>query len=152
MRRATALLVMLLAVAPAMVAAQSLKGVWRGTAQVTISESGETTVVEFTQPRILIYTDAYFSWAFEPEEARPIGDSDAVVAAAARAYNTAAGTYIRDGVNILYDRRVATNPAARQAAAQPVIRRIRVLTATRLVTEATNPEGVTTLLVYERAE
>ena len=152
MRRATAFLVLLLAASPSLAAAQSLKGVWRGTRQVTISATGETTVVDFTQPRILIYTDAYFSWAFEPEEPRPIGDSDAVVAAAARAYNTSAGTYIRDGVDIRYDRRVATNPAARQAAAQPFIRQIRVLTATTLVTQATNADGVITLLVYERAE
>ena len=74
---------------------------WSGTRQVTISETGETEVVEVTRPRILIYTDAYFSWAFEPEEPRPLGDSDAGVAAAARAYNSSAGTYIRDGVNIV---------------------------------------------------
>ena len=74
---------------------------WSGTRQVTISETGETEVVELTRPRFLIYTDAYFSWAFEPEEPRPLGDSDAEIAAAARAYDSAAGTYIRDGVNIV---------------------------------------------------
>jgi hypothetical protein len=152
MRRATSLLVILLAISPALAAAQTLKGVWRGTRQVTISASGETSVVDFTMPRILIYTDAYFSWAFEPEEPRPLGDSDADVAAAARAYNSSTGTYIRDGVNIIYDRRVATNPNARRAVAQPLIREIRVLTATTLVTQLTNAEGVTTLLVYERVE
>ena len=57
--------------------------------------------MELTRPRFLIYTDAYFSWAFEPEEPRPLGDSDAEIAAAARAYDSAAGTYIRDGVNIV---------------------------------------------------
>jgi len=75
--------------------------VWSGTRQVTISETGETEVVELTRPRFLIYTDAYFSWAFEPEEPRLLGDSDAEIAAAARAYDSAAGTYIRDGVNIV---------------------------------------------------
>ena len=152
MRRATGMLALLIALSPAFVAAQTLKGVWRGTAQVTISQSGETEVVEFSSPRILIYTDAYFSWAFEPEEPRPLGDSDADVAAASRAYNTSTGTYIRDGVNIIYNRRVATNPNARLPSAQPLVRQIRVLTATRLVTQLTTPEGVTTLLVYERAE
>lgn len=152
MRRAIAFLVLLLAATPAFAAAQSLKGVWRGTTQVTISASGETTVQQFSAPRILIYTDAYFAWAFEPEDARPLGSSDADVAAAARAYNSAAGTYIRDGVNILYDRRVATDPNTRRAAAQPLVREIRVLTATTLVTQLTNADGVTTLLVYERAE
>ncbi|MGD2045979.1 MAG: hypothetical protein PVJ80_16635 [Gemmatimonadota bacterium] len=152
MRRATAVLAILMAATPALVAGQTLKGVWRGTAQVAISETGETEVVEFTQPRILIYTDAYFAWAFEPEDPRPLGASDAEVAAAARAYNSAAGTYIRDGVDIIYNRRVATNPNGRQAAAQPLVRQIRVLTATTLVTQLTNADGVTTLLVYERAE
>lgn len=152
MRRATAFLVLLLAVSPALAAAQTLKGVWRGTRQVTITESGETQVAEFTSPRILIYTDSYFSWAFEPEEPRPLGDSDEEVAAASRAYNTAAGTYIRDGVDIIYDRRVATNPNSRLPSAQPFIRQIRVLTATTLVTQATNPDGDTVLLVYERVE
>ena len=152
MRRAIVVLVVLLAVSPTLAAAQSLKGVWRGTTQVTISETGETEVVEVTRPRILIYTDAYFSWAFEPEEPRPLGDSDAEVAAAARAYNSSAGTYIRDGVNIIYNRRVATNPNARLPAAQPLVRQIRVLTATTLVTQVTNPDGVTVLLVYDRVE
>lgn len=152
MRRATAVLVILLALSPALVAAQTLKGVWSGISQVTISESGETEVLPFTMPRILIYTDAYFSWAFEPEDARPLGDSDADVAAAARAYNTSAGTYIRDGVDIIYNRRVATNPNSRLASAQPLIRQIRVLTATRLVTQVTNPAGATILFVYERVE
>ncbi|MGD2046654.1 MAG: hypothetical protein PVJ80_11475 [Gemmatimonadota bacterium] len=152
MRRATSILVLLLAVSPALAAAQTLKGVWRGTRQVLISESGEAEVVDFTRPRILIYTDAYFSWAFEPEEPRPIGDSDAVVAAAARAYNSASGTYIRDGVDIIYDRRVATNPAGREPSAQPLVRQIRVLTATTLVTQLTNDDGSVGLLVYERVE
>jgi len=152
MRRAIAIFVLFLAASPSLGAAQTLKGVWRGTRQVTISQSGETQIVDFTMPRILIYTDAYFSWAFEPEEPRPLGDSDAEVAAASRAYNTAAGTYIRDGVNLIYDRRVATNPNARRPGAQPFIRQIRVLTATTLVTQATNADGVVTLLVYERVE
>lgn len=152
MRRAAAVLALLLAISPAFLAAQSLKGVWSGTMQVTISQSGDTEVVEFTRPRILIYTDAYFSWAFEPLDPRPLGDSDADVAAAARAYNSSAGTYIRDGVDIIYNRRVATNPNARSAAAQPLVRQIRSLTATTLVTQVTNPDGVTTLLVYERVE
>lgn len=152
MRRSTAVLIVLLVVSPALSAAQTLKGVWRGTAAVTITESGQAEVVQFTQPRILIYSDAYFAWAFEPEEPRPLGDSDAEVAASARAYNSAAGTYIRDGVDIIYNRQVATNPNGRLPGAQPLIRRIRTLTATTLVTELTNAEGVTTLLVYERAE
>lgn len=152
MRRATAVLVILLAAIPALAGAQTLKGVWRGTRQVTISASGETEIVEFTMPRILIYTDAYFSWAFEPEEPRPLGDSDADVAAAARAYNSASGTYIRDGVDIIYDRRVATNPNGRLPSAQPLVRQIRVLTATTLVTQLTNPDGSVGLLVYERVE
>ena len=152
MRRGTAILALLLATTPALLTAQTLEGVWRGTAQVTISETGETEVVEFTQPRILIYTDAYFAWAFEPEDPRPLGGADAEVAAAARAYNSAAGTYIRDGVDIVYNRRAATNPNGRQASAQPLVRQIRVLTATTLVTQLTNANGVTALLVYERAE
>jgi hypothetical protein len=152
MRRATAVLIVLLATTPALASTQTLKGVWRGISQVTITATGETQVVEFTQPRILIYTDAYFAWAFEPEDPRPLGNSDADLVEDARLYNSAAGTYIRDGINIIYNRRTATDPNGRLPSAQPLVRQIRTLTATTLVTQLTSADGVVTLLVYERAE
>lgn len=137
---------------PAGMAAQTLKGVWRGAAQVTISETGETEVVELTQPRILIYTDTYFAWAVEPEDPRSLGSSNTEVTAAARDHHSAAGTYTRDGVDIIYDPRLAAHLNGRRAAAPPLVCQIRVLTATWLVTQLTSPDGVTEVLVYERVE
>jgi hypothetical protein len=152
MLRALALSALMLT-SPALTSAQSLKGVWLGVSQVTINGVDDVQVVEFTQPRYLIYTDAFFSWSFVGEGERPTGDlTDEQFLQVASEYNTAAGTYIRDGTSIRYNIRAAINPNLSAAANQPLIREIRVLTATRLVTQVTNADGVTTLLVYDRAE
>jgi predicted amidohydrolase len=143
----------LLALSPTLASAQSLKGVWSGVAQVTINGPNDVQLIEFNAPRYLIYTDAYFSYTFMPEGQRPTGElSDAQMAEVARNYVAVAGTYLRDGATIRYNRRATLNPNGSLAANQPQVREIRVLTANRLVTQVTNPDGVTVALIYDRIE
>ena len=151
MLRLMTVLTVLLAT-PALGAAQSLEGVWRGTTQVIIGGPDDGQVTQFTQYRLLIYTKAFFTWVFLGEGDRPLGGSDAEIVQATQQFNTAAGTYIRDGVNIIYNRRASTNPNGEQPENQPLVRQIRALTANTLVTQVTNAEGVTALLVYQRVE
>ena len=143
----------LMAFSPALTSAQSLKGVWLGVSQVTINGPGDVEVVEFTTPRYLIYTDAFFSYTFVLEGERPTGQlSDADVVQAASTFVAVAGTYMRDGATVRYNRRASLNPNGSLAANQPQVREIRVLTANRLVTQVTNADGVTIALVYNRIE
>ncbi len=146
-------LAVLMLVSPALASAQSLKGVWLGVFQLTIGGPNDGQVIEFTQPRYLIYTDAFFNYTFVLEGDRPTGDlSDAQFLQAAQQYISVGGTYIRDGFTIRYNRRAALNPNASLPENQPQIREIRALTANTLVTQGTNADGVTTLLIYTRIE
>ncbi len=153
MRRIALLTVFLALLAPQVALAQSLKGVWRGTAARTIGGPNDGQLIQFTQPRYLIYTDAFFNYTFVLEGDRPTGDlSDAEFLQAASQYVSVGGTYIRDGFTIRYNRRAALNPNASLPENQPQIREIRALTANTLVTQGTNADGVTTLLIYARIE
>ena len=52
------------AILPQVASAQSLEGVWRGIGQRTIGGPNDGQVIEYDNPRLLIYTDAFFMWAF----------------------------------------------------------------------------------------
>lgn len=138
---------------PALASAQSIEGVWIGTAQQIIGGDNEGTE-EITNPRILIYTKAFFSWSFENNDREVVqgSASDRQIADALRGLNIAAGTYMVVGDQIKYIRYVTGNPNGQLPENQPFIRDIRTLTATRLETAVTNDEGVTTILRYRRAE
>jgi hypothetical protein len=132
--------------------AQTLEGVWQGT-EIEVIGGPNPGVTILDVPRLLIYTDAYYMWAFESGgQPRPLGDTDAEVAQAARLYQSNAGTYMREGSTITYTRMVALNPNLMLPENQQQVRQIRVLTADRLETQATNAEGVTTILKYRRVE
>ena len=157
MRRFMMLLAILLTT-PTMGAAQSLEGVWLGTGERVIGGPNDGQLTTVTQPRLLIYTDAFFMWAFDmSEDGRallpPLGEaSDAQIGAVAREYNSVAGTYIREGATITYNRLVAINPNLMAPENQPQVREIRLLTANRLETQFTNEDGVTAVLIYRRVE
>ena len=157
MRRFMMLLAILLTT-PTMGAAQSLEGVWLGTGVRFIGGPNDGQLTTVTQPRLLIYTDAFFMWAFDmSEDGRallpPLGEaSDAQIGAVAREYNSVAGTYIREGATIRYNQLVAVNPNLMARENQPLIREIRMLTANRLETQLTNADGVTAVLIYRRVE
>ena len=143
---------------PVIASAQSIQGVWEGVEMRIIGgpNDGQVTPV---QPRLLIYTEAYFMWAFVTgTEPRPLlpppGEAtDEQVAAAARQYLSVAGTYIRDGATLTYNRLISSIPNLMAPENQPQApRTIRLLTKNRLETQVTNAEGVTTVLVYRRVE
>ena len=147
------ILAVLMLVSPALASAQSLKGVWLGVFQLTIGGPNDGQLTEFTQQRYLIYTDAFFNYTFPGEGERPTGDiSDAQFLEWAQQYISVGGTYIRDGFTIRYNRRATLGPNGSSPENQPQVREIRTLTANRLVTQATNADGVTTLLIYNRIE
>jgi len=119
----------------------------------TIGGPNDGQVIEYENPRFLIYTDAYFMWAFLPNGDRPTGDlTDAQIAQVARTYGSVAGSYIRDGVNIRYNQVISLNPNGNLPENQPVVRQIRSLSAYRLATQATNADGVTNINIYRRIE
>jgi len=152
MLRSVAILLVLLA-APAASSAQSLKGVWIMEESRVIGGPNDGQITEFNRPRFLIYTDAFFMWAFVGNGERPTGDlTDAQIVQAVSQYNSVGGTYIRDGATIRYNQVVSMNPNISLPENQPMVREIRTLTANRLVTQATNAEGVTTLNIYRRVE
>jgi len=62
------------------------------------------------------------------------------------------GTYMLDGTDIIYIRRITLNPSGMLPENQPSIRTIRALTATMLETSITNDDGVTIVLRYRRVE
>jgi hypothetical protein len=138
---------------PAIAVAQTLEGVWLGTEIETIG-GDNAGVVEVTNPRILIYTEGFFSWTFENADRPATGPdaTDAQIADAMRNLNVAAGTYVRDGATIHYIRRVTNNPNGMLPENQPLDRTIRALTATMLESAITDDEGVTTILRYRRIE
>lgn len=152
MRRFSAALFVLL-VTPVFAQAQSLNGVWKGTeVQVVGGPDAGTIVLE--RPRFLTYSDTHFFLVFETEgDPRPTGDlSTQQVAEAAQRFQAWAGTYMRDGADIIYNRLVTLNPNGMLPEAQPLVRQIRTLTNTTLETQATNADGVTTILRYIRVE
>jgi hypothetical protein len=152
MLRSVAILLVLLS-APAVSSAQSLKGVWIMEQSRTIGGPNDGQVIEYEHPRFLIYTDAFFMWAFVGNGDRPTGDlTDAQIVQAVSQYNSVGGTYIRDGATIMYNQVVSVNPNASLPENQPLVREIRTLTANRLVTQATNAQGVTNLNIYRRVE
>ena len=157
MRRFMMLLAILLTT-PTMGAAQSLEGVWLGTGVRFIGGPNDGQLTTVTQPRLLIYTDAFFMWAFDgSEDGRallppPDQTSDAQIGAVAREYNSVGGTYIREGATIRYNQLVALAPNAMAPENQPLVREIRMLTANRLQTQITNEDGVTLVLTYRRLE
>ena len=128
------------------------------TTQRTIGGPNDGQVIEYDNPRLLIYTDAFFMWAFVTGQGpRPLlpppGEaSDAEIAEAARRYFSVAGTYIRDGASLTYNRLIANIPNQMAPENQPSVRVIRTLTANRLQTQATNADGVTLVLTYTRVE
>ena len=77
-----------------------------GVSQRTIGGHNDGQFTEFTQPRYLIYTDAFFTYTFVGEGERPTGanPSDADILQAVSQYVSVAGTYIRDGATIRYNR------------------------------------------------
>jgi len=139
--------------APMVSLAQSLEGVWIGTELETIG-GDNAGVVQVANPRILIYTSGFFSWAFENNDRPTLNpDSpDSQRAAALQGLNVAAGTYLVDGTTIHYIRRISGNPNGQLPENQPLVREIRALTDTLLETSVTNDQGVTTILRYRRAE
>lgn len=157
MRRFMMLLAIFLAI-PTLGAAQSLEGVWMGAGIRVIGGPDDGQVTTITQPRLLIYTDAFFMWAFDmSEDGRALlppldQTSDAQIGAVAREYNSVAGTYIREGATLTYNRLVALAPNAMAPENQPQVREIRLLTANRLETQFTNADGVTVVLSYRRVE
>ena len=66
MRRIALLTVYLALLAPQVALAQSLKGVWRGAAARTIGGPNDGQLIQFTQPRYLIYTDAFLQLYVRP--------------------------------------------------------------------------------------
>ncbi len=155
--RFTAVLALLL-LTPALAEAQRLEGVWRGTAVRTIGGPNDGQVTQFDRLRLLIYTDSFFMWAFETSDGPrallpPPGEaSDGQLAEAFQGYSSNAGTYIRDGNQIIYNRLLTMAPNGMQPENQPLVREIRLLTRNRLETQLTNDQGVTTVLIYERVE
>ena len=152
MRRFTAVLAVLL-VSPALGVAQSLEGVWRGT-EVEVVNGPNAGVTVLEHPRLLNFTDAYFFLLFESEgDPRPTGQlSDEQILQAVQRMQGWAGTYMRDGVDIIYNRHITINPNAMLPENQPLVRQIRTLTRRTLETEATNADGITTILRYTRVE
>lgn len=64
----------------------------------------------------------------------------------------AAETYIRDGENLIYNRLISQIPNQMVPENSRQERVIRLLTRNRLETQATNADGVTTVLVHTRVE
>ncbi len=157
MFRAIAAAATILLATPALATAQaSIEGVWIGLSVRTIGGPNDGQVTEFTQPRILIYTDSFFAWVFGGTDVeRPLtGEdaSDAEIVAAIAGFQAVAGTYLIDGTDIVYHRLASLNPNGQLPENQPLVRQIRALTQTRLATQLTNADGVTTVLLYRRAE
>ena len=158
MFRIALLAVSLALLAPQVAPAQSLEGVWRGTTATTIGGPNDGQVIQLVNQRLLIYTDAYFMWAFVfGPDPRPVLEgngpfSDAEIGSVTRQYSSTAGTYIRDGATLTYDRLIALNSASMLPENQPQVRVIRNLTANILETQATNADGVTVVLRYRRVE
>ncbi len=158
MRRIALLTVSLALLAPQVASAQSLEGVWRGTAVRTIGGPNDGQVTSFDRLRLLIYTDSFFMWAFETSTgprsplSPPNETSDAEFGEVARQYASVAGTYMRDGPTIIYNRLLSLVPNGMLRENQPFVRQIRLLTPNRLETQATNADGVTNVLIYERVE
>jgi hypothetical protein len=152
MLRLVAVLAVLL-VTPALGAAQSLEGVWRGT-EVEIVNGPNAGVTVLERPRLLNFTDAYFFLVFENEgDPRPTGQlSDDQILQASLRMQAWAGTYMRDGVDIIYNRHITINPNGMLPEAQPLVRQIRTLTRRTLETQGTNADGITTVLRYTRVE
>ena len=67
-------------------------------------------------------------------------------------YGSVAGTYIRDGASLTYNRLISLIPNQMAPENQPQQREIRMLTRRRLETQATNADGVTFVLIYTRVE
>jgi hypothetical protein len=113
-------------------------------------------MTEYTETRLLIYTDAFFMWTFGgTTQPRPLADadaSDAEIVQAIQGYQGVGGTYQVVGREILYNRLVSLNPGGALPENQPLVREIRTLTQNRMETELTNAEGVTTVLIYTRVE
>ena len=147
-----------LLVTPTLGVSQSLEGGWRGTSARIIGGPDDGQVTQFDRLRFLIYTDSFFMWAFETSDGPrallpPPGEaSDAQIAAAFQGYTSTAGTYIRHGNQIIYNRLLAQVPNQMQPQNQPLMREIRLLTRNRLETQLTNDQGVTQVLIYERVE
>lgn len=145
------ILAMAALVIPAAASAQSLEGVWKGT-EIEILNGPDAGVLVYENPRYLIYTDAFFMWAFESNGVRPTGTSDAAISQAAQMYQSTGGTYIRHGNQIIYNQLVALNPNAMLPENQPLVREIRLLTRYHLETQLTNADGITSILRYVRVE
>ncbi len=146
-------LILGLLITPVLALAHPIEGVWIGTALQTIGGDNEGTV-EVTNPRILIYTEGFFSWTFENNDRVAVqgAATDSQIADALRGLNIAAGTYMIVGDQIKYIRHVTGNPNAQLPQNQPFMRTIRTLTANRLETSVTDDDGVTLILRYRRAE
>jgi hypothetical protein len=140
-----------LVVTPVAASAQSLVGVWKGT-EIEVMSGPNAGRTLYENPRYLIYTNTHFMWAFEENGKRPTGSSDAEISQAAQMYQSVAGTYIRDGATIIYNRSIALNPNGMLPENQPLVRQIRLLTPNALETQLTNAEGVTSILRYVRVE
>jgi len=151
------LLLSVLALTPALASAQSIEGVWRGT-EIEVIGGPNAGVTQLTNPRLLIYTEGYFMWAFDTAtEPRallppPAETSDEEIGRVARQYGSVAGTYIRDGATLEYNRLISLVPNQMVPENQPQVREIRTLTSNILETQATNAAGVTTILKYTRVE
>lgn len=73
-------------------------------------------MITYELPRLLIYTDTHFMWAFvnegdpRPMLPAPAETTDGQLARVARQYQSTAGTYIRDGATIRYNRMIDLIP------------------------------------------
>ena len=156
LRIATLLTVAL--VTPALASAQSIEGVWRMT-EIEVIGGPNAGVNPASQVRLLMYTKSHFMWAFDngapsrtPLSGPGADASDAEWGRFARQYQSSGGTYRLDGSTITYVHRVALVPNQTLPENQTQVRQIRTLTPMLLETQATNADGVTTVLRYTRVE
>jgi len=129
----------------------SIVGVWLGT-QVEVVGGDNAGITQVTNPRFLMYTaGGHYMLNFELRDREP-GNSDRAIADANRGYSSWGGTYMLDGTDIIYIRRISNNPTLMLPENQRAVRQLRAVTDTMLETYTTNDEGVTTIFRYRRIE
>ena len=156
MLRMAVLAVSLALLAPQVVLAQSIEGVWR---MVEVEVQGGPNPQVFTgaqiQPSLFILTEGHFAYLIDNSaEPRPAlqDPTDAQIVESIAPLAFAAGTYQFDGSTLRYVRMTAINPNQVLPENQPQVRQVERVTANRLETSATNANGVKTILKYNRVE
>lgn len=153
MRRIAMVMALGLMTTPVPGSAQSIQGVWRLMEREV--QGGPDAGVYEVQGGILVYGDSHFIWALDMSpDPRPVYESpnDSEVVESIQMYTSTAGTYELSGREIWYHRVVNLNPNGMLPENQPQVREVKRLSADRLETSGTNPDGVTTILRYQRVE